>query len=107
MKKPALLAFSIYIIALLATVICLSQQRPALILETLRIIAKPVLDLAEAVDKRLLVSVLKQRNGFSKALIVALDQCQVVFGGHNNVRVQLRILREQTPNHRQLQTIDR
>lgn len=57
----------------------LAQQRPALILETLRIIAKPVLDLAEAIDKRLLVSVLKQRNGFSKALIVALDQSQSCF----------------------------
>jgi len=75
-----MLAFSIYIIALLATVICLAQQRPALTLEALRVIAKPVLDLAEAVDKRLLVSVLQQRNGFTKALIVALDERKVVLG---------------------------
>ena len=76
MKKPAMLAFSIYIIALLATVICLTQQRAALALETLRVIAKPVFDLTEAVDKRLLVAVLQQRNGFAKTLVVTLNQCR-------------------------------
>ncbi len=102
-----MLAFSIYIIALLATVICLTQQRAAFTLETRGVIAEPVLYLTEAVDKRLLVSVLQQHNSFAKALIVALDQRQVVFGGHNNVRVKLWILSKQAPDHRQFQTIDR
>ncbi|AEW74836.1 hypothetical protein EcWSU1_03408 [Enterobacter ludwigii] len=102
-----MLAFSIYIIALLATVICLTQKRAALTLKTLRIIAKPVLDFTEAVDKRLLIAMLQQGDRFTKPLVITFDKRQVVLRGHNNVGVKLRILSEQTPDHRQLQAIDR
>ena len=102
-----MLAFSIYIIGLLATVICLAQQRAALALETRGVITEPMLHFTETVDKRLLVAMLQQRNGFAKALLVTFDQCQIIFGRHNNVGVKLGILRKQTSNHRQFQTIDR
>ena len=59
--------FSIYMIGSLATVICLAQQRAALALETRGVITEPMLHFTETVDKRLLVAMLQQRNGFAKS----------------------------------------
>jgi hypothetical protein len=72
------LAFSIYIIRLLATVIRLPQQNATFALEALGIIAKPVFNFTEAVDKRLLIAVLQQGNRLTKTLLVTIDQRQIV-----------------------------
>ncbi len=69
-----MLAFSIYIIRLLATVICLAQQRAAFTLESRGVITEPVLHFTETVDKRLFIAVFQQSDRFAKTLIVALDQ---------------------------------
>ncbi|VEB01471.1 Uncharacterised protein [Klebsiella pneumoniae] len=65
--------------ALLPIIVRLTQQRAALALETLGVIAKPVFDFTEAVDKRLLIALLQQADRFAETLVVALNQRQVVF----------------------------
>ena len=70
MVKPAMLAFSIYIIALLATVICLAQQRAAFTLESRGVITEPVLHFTETVDKGLFIAVFQQSDRFAKTLII-------------------------------------
>ena len=87
-----MLAFSIYIIALLATVICLAQQRAAFTLESRGVITEPVLHFTETVDKGLFIAVFQQGDRFAKTLIIALDQRQIIFRRHNDVGVKLRIL---------------
>ena len=88
-------------------IVRLTQQRAALALETLGVIAKPVFDFTEAIDKCLLIALLQQTDRLAKPLVVALNQRQVVFRGHNNVGVELRILGKQTAHHRQLQPVNR
>ncbi|MNV93728.1 hypothetical protein D3C71_1884550 [compost metagenome] len=64
-------------------------------------------DLLKALDKRLFIALLQQFYCLTKPLIVTLDQRNVLFGRHNDIRVQLRVLSKQPPDHRQLQPIDR
>ncbi len=79
-KKPAVAGFIVYIFfALLPIIVRLTQQRAALALETLSVIAKPMFDFTEAVDKRLLIALLQQANRFAETLVIALNQRQVIF----------------------------
>ena len=78
-QRVSPLALIIYGFPLLPVIIRLTQQRPTFALEALGIIAKPVLHFAEAVDKRLFIPLLQQANRFTKTLVVAFNQRQIVF----------------------------
>ena len=63
---------------LLPIIICLAQQRPAFALEALGIVTKPVLNLTEAIDERLFIPLLQQADSFTEALVVSLNQRQII-----------------------------
>lgn len=59
------------------------------------IIAEPAADLGESRDKRLLIALLQQRDGRAETPVIALNQRQIVLGSHNDIGIQLGILREE------------
>lgn len=85
----------------------LAQQRPALLLKVLSMVAKPVGDTLKGGNEGRLISPLQQSYRLTEALVIALNQGQIVCRCHDDISIQLGILGEQPPNHHQLQAIDR
>lgn len=64
---------------LLAIIVRLAQQRTAFQHKALGVVTKPVLHFAEAVDKGLFISLLKQFDCLTEALVIALNQRHITF----------------------------
>ncbi len=66
-----------------------------------------MLHFPEAVDKRTLIALLQQANRLAKPLVVTLNERQITRRGHNDIGVELRVLRKQAAHHRQFQPVNR